>query len=53
MDVVDISTPFESEMKHWIQLFSHELNLKVSDKYTQKIIIINNNVKEKYTQQII
>ena len=37
MDVVDISTPF-SEMKHWIHLFAHELNLKVSDKYTKKLL---------------
>ena len=51
MDVVDISTPFESEMKHWIHLFAHELNLKVSDKYTQKIIeIFGNNFSEIFNE---
>ena len=51
MDVVDISTPFESEMKHWIHLFAHELNLKVSDKYTKKIIeIFGNNFSEIYNE---
>ena len=51
MDVVDISTPFESEMKHWIYLFAHELNLKVSDKYTQKIIeIFGNNFSEIFNE---
>lgn len=51
MDVVDISTPFESEMKHWINLFAHELNLKVSDKYTQKIIeIFGNNFSEIFNE---
>lgn len=51
IDVVDISTPFESEMKHWIQLFAHELNLKVSDKYTQKIIeIFGNNFSEIFNE---
>ena len=51
MDVVDISTPFESEMKHWIHLFAHELNLKVSDKYAQKIIeIFGNNFSEIFNE---
>ena len=51
MDVVDISTPFESEMKHWIHLFAYELNLKVSDKYTQKIIeIFGNNFSEIFNE---
>ena len=51
MDVVDISTPFESEMKHWIHLFAHELNLKVSDKYTQKIMeIFGNNLPEIFNE---
>ena len=51
MDVVDISTPFESEMKHWIHLFAHELNLKVSDKYTLKIIeIFGNNFSEIFNE---
>jgi len=51
MDVIDISTPFESEMKHWIHLFAHELNLKVSDKYTQKIIeIFGNNFSEIFNE---
>ena len=51
MDVVDISTPFESEMKHWIHLFANELNLKVSDKYTQKIIeIFGNNFSEIFNE---
>ncbi len=51
MDVVDISTPFESEMKHWIHLFAHELNLKVSDTYTQKIIeIFGNNFSEIFNE---
>jgi len=51
MDVVDISTPFESEMKHWINLFAHELDLKVSDKYTQKIIeIFGNNFSEIFNE---
>ena len=40
LDVIDISTPFESEMKHWIHLFAHELNLKISDNYARKIIEI-------------
>ena len=51
MDVIDISTPFESEMKYWIHLFAHELNLKVSDKYTQKIIeIFGNNFSEIFNE---
>jgi len=51
MDVVDISTPFESEMKHWIHLFADELNLKVSDKYTQKIMeIFGNNLPEIFNE---
>ena len=51
MDVVDISTPFESEMKHWIHLFAHELNLKVSDKYARKIIeIFGNNFSEIFNE---
>jgi len=51
IDVVDISTPFESEIKHWIHLFAHELNLKVSDKYTQKIIeIFGNNFSEIFNE---
>ena len=51
MDVIDISTPFESEMKHWINLFAHELNLKVSDKYIQKIIeIFGNNFSEIFNE---
>ena len=48
---IDISTPFESEMKHWIHLFAHELNLKVSDKYAQKIIdIFGNNFSEIFNE---
>ena len=51
LDVIDISTPFESEMKHWIHLFAHELNLKVSDKYAQKIIeIFGNNFSEIFNE---
>ena len=51
LDVIDISTPFESEMKHWIHLFAHELNLKISDKYTQKIIeIFGNNFSEIFNE---
>jgi len=51
MDVVDISTPFESEMKHWIHLFADELNLKVSDKYTRKIMeIFGNNLPEIFNE---
>ena len=51
LDVIDISTPFESEMKHWIHLFAHELNLKVSDKYIQKIIeIFGNNFSEIFNE---
>ena len=51
MDVIDISTPFESEMKHWIHLFAHELNLKVSDRYAQKIIeIFGNNFSEIFNE---
>ena len=51
LDVIDISTPFESEMKHWIQLFSHELNLEISDNYSQKIIeIFGNNFSEIFNE---
>ena len=51
LDVIDISTPFESEMKHWIHLFAHELNLKVSDKYARKIIeIFGNNFSEIFNE---
>ena len=38
-------------MKHWIHLFAHELNLKVSDKYAQKIIeIFGNNFSEIFNE---
>ena len=51
LDVIDISTPFESEMKHWIHLFAHELNLKISENYAQKIIeIFGNNFSEIYNE---
>ena len=51
LDVIDISTPFESEMKHWIHLFAHELNLKISDNYVQKIIeIFGNNLSEIFNE---
>ena len=51
LDVIDISTPFESEMKHWIHLFAHELNLKISENYAQKIIeIFGNNFSEIFNE---
>ena len=51
LDVIDISTPFESEMKHWIHLFAHELNLKISDNYSRKIIeIFGNNFSEIFNE---
>ena len=51
LNVIDISTPFESEMKQWIQLFANELNMKVSNSYSQKIIeIFGNNFSEIYNE---
>ena len=51
LNVIDISTPFESEMKQWIQLFANELNMKVSNSYSQKIIeIFGNNFSEIFNE---
>ena len=51
LNVIDISTPFESEMKQWIQLFADELNIKVSNSYSQKIIeIFGNNFSEIFNE---
>ena len=51
LNVIDISTPFESEMKKWIQLFANELNMKVSNSYSQKIIeIFGNNFSEIFNE---
>ena len=44
---VNISTPFESEMKKWIKLFSKELNIDVSEKYSTELISnFGNNFSE-------
>ena len=51
LNIIDISTPFESEMRQWIQLFADELNIKVSNSYSQKIIeIFGNNFSEIFNE---
>ena len=37
-DTIDISTPFESEMKQWINIFANELNLDINNAYSSKLI---------------
>jgi len=51
LNVIDISTPFESEMKQWIQLFANELDMKVSNDYSQKVVeIFGNNFSEIFNE---
>ena len=35
LNVIDISTPFESEMKQWIELFAQKLDIKISNNYNK------------------
>ena len=51
VNVVDISTPFESEMRQWIELFAQKLDLKITNNYSQKIIeIFGNNFSEIFNE---
>lgn len=51
LNVVDISTPFESEMRQWIELFAQKLDLKITNNYSQKIIeFFGNNFSEIFNE---
>lgn len=51
LNVVDISTPFESEMGQWIKLFAQKLDLKISNNYSKKIIeFFGNNLSEIFNE---
>lgn len=50
-NTIDISTPFESEMNQWINLFASTLNIKISKNYSNKIIeIFGNNFSEIFNE---
>jgi DNA polymerase III delta subunit len=51
LDTIDISTPFESEMKQWIKIFADELNLDISNTYSSKLIeTFGNNFSAIYNE---
>lgn len=51
LNVIDISTPFESEMRQWIELFAQKLDLKITNNYSQKIIeFFGNNFSEIFNE---
>ena len=51
LNLIDISTPFESEMKQWIELFAQKLDIKISNNYSQKVIeIFGNNFSEIFNE---
>ena len=51
LNVIDISTPFESEMKQWIELFAKKLDMDINNNYSQKIIeLFGNNFSEIFNE---